>query len=142
MVNVLESYVAVHPDDWEQACELAYYRMLSGLNISRAYLAARKAYDAAPQARRARLVYAFALWKQRRPQEALELIGETEPTREDVVPAALVRAAVLTDLKRAEEARATLERFDAGRALPEEARLGTLVASRIRSGARVSGTGS
>jgi hypothetical protein len=141
MVSVLQSYVSAHPGDREQACELAYYRMLSGLDISRAYLAARDAYDATPRERRARLVYAFALWKQSRPQEAMDLIDEIEATETDLVPAALLRAAVLADLNRAEEARAVLERFDAGQALPEEAKLGTMVASRIKSGARVSGTG-
>lgn len=140
MVSVLESYVSAHPGDRDQAGELAYYRMLSGLDISRAYLAARDTYEAAPQERGARLVYAFALWKQNRPQEAMELIEGIESAEADLVPAALLRAAVLADLNRAEEARATLERFDHERALPEEAKLGTVVASRIKSGPRVSGT--
>lgn len=141
MVRVLESYVSAHPDDRAQACELAYYRMLSGLDLSRAYLAARDAYDAAPQERRTRLVYAFALWKQNRSQEAMELIEGIGAAETDLVPAALLRAAVLADLDRADEARAVLERFDTAQALPEEAKLSTMVASRIKPGARVSGTG-
>ncbi len=141
LVSLLNAYLSAHPRDDAQRCELAYYSMLSGLNITRAYVAAQEVYRAAPADPTRQLVYAFALWKQRRPQEAWELIGKVDSNEASIVPADLLRAAILADLERREDAATALENFDAKSALPEEAKIGVLVASKIRVDDRVSKAG-
>jgi hypothetical protein len=138
LVSVLSAYLSAHPGDQEQLCGLAYYSMLSGLNVSRAYVTAQESYRAAPTDPNRQLVYAFALWKQRRPQEAWELLEKVEGGPGALVPAALLRAAVLADMERRADAADALKAFDASKALPEEASLATIVASKVRSDARVS----
>ena len=138
LVSVLNAYLSANPGDQDQRCLLAYYSMLSGLNVSRAYVTAQEAYGAAPKDPRRRLVYAFALWKQRRPQEAWELLEEMQKDQRDLVPAALLRAAVLADIERRADAADELKAFDASKALPEEMSLATLLASKVKADARVS----
>ena len=112
--------------------------MLSGLNVSRAYVTAQESYFAAPKDPRRQLVYAFALWKQRRPQEAWEVLETVKTDVADLVPIPLLRAAVLADMERRDDAAKYLKEFDASKALPEETRLATLVASKVKSDPRVS----
>jgi hypothetical protein len=138
LVGVLNAYLSMRPNDQGVRCEHAYYAMLSGLDLARAYVAAQETYKAAPEAPERRLVYAFALWKQRRTREAWELLEHTQPKSERLVPEALLRAAVLADLDRHDDAASALKGFDSNRALPEEARLAALVASRLREDSRVS----
>ena len=137
-MSVLSAYLSAHPGDQEQLCGLAYYSMLSELNVSRAYVTAQDSYRAAPTDPNRQLVYAFALWKQRRPQEAWELLEKVEGGQSELVPAALLRAAVLADMERRADAADALKAFDASKALPEEASLAAIVASKVRSDARVS----
>lgn len=139
LVSVLNAYLSAHPNDQTQLCGFAYYSMLSGLEISRAYVMAQEAYKASPQDPLRRLVYAFALWKQRRPQEAWELLAKIRDDEDALVPAALLRAAVLTDMERRDDAAEALKTFDQAKALPEEATLATLVASKLKTDRRVSG---
>jgi hypothetical protein len=139
MVGVLNSYLSAHPADQAQRTGYAYYSMLSGLNVSRAYITAQETFEADPNEAERRLVYAFALWKQRRPQEAWQLLESVQNAKADLVPAPLIRAAILADMDRAADAAKDLERFDRKTALPEEASLATVVASRIREDKRVSG---
>ncbi len=138
LVGVLAAYLSAHPKDEAVRCERAYYSMLSGLDLSDSYVAAQEVYNAAPDAPERRLVYAFALWKQRRTREAWELLEKTGTDNDRLVPGALLRAAVLADLNRHDDAATALKLFDAGRALPEEARLAAVVASRLREDSRVS----
>ena len=138
LVAVLNAYLSAHPDDQAERCGFAYYSMLSGLNISQAYVIAKEAYDAEPGATLPRLVYAFALWKQRRPQEAWDLLEDVADHGPAVVPAPLLRAAVLADLNRRADAERSLGDFDATRALPEEATLATMLESRLKEFPRVS----
>lgn len=139
LVSVLNAYLSAHPTDQAQRCGFAYYSMLSGLNIARAYVTAQETYQAAPSEPKRKLVYAFALWKQQRTQEAWDLLEEIENGDVEPIPVALVRAAVLADLNRREDAARVLKEFDAKTALPEEASLALLVASKIKEDARVSG---
>src|SRR5690606_6301327 len=100
-VSLLNAYLSANPQDDEQRCELAYYSMLSGLNLSRAYVAAQDVYRAAEGNATRQLVYAFSLWKQSRTQEAWELIESVNgESSNELVPVALLRAAVLADLQR------------------------------------------
>jgi hypothetical protein len=55
-----------------------------------------------------------------------------------LVPAALLRAAVLADMERKADAADALKAFDATQALPEEASLAAIVASKVKADARVS----
>jgi Flp pilus assembly protein TadD len=138
LVSVLSAYLSAHPGDQDQRCGLAYYSMLSGLNVARAYVTAQESYRDAPTDPNRRLVYAFALWKQRRPQEAWDLLEKVDDSKRDLVPAALLRAAVLADMERRDDAANALKSFDASKALPEETNLATMVASKVRADARVS----
>lgn len=140
LVAVLNAYLSTNPRDQDRICDLAYYSMLSGLNVARAYVTAHDSYRAAPQDPTRRLVYAFALWKQRRPQEAWELLEEMRTEQKDLVPAALLRAAVLADMERRADAADALKAFDATKALPEEASLAAVVASKLKTDPRVSKT--
>ena len=138
LVAVLTAYLSAHPQDQDQLCSLAYYSMLSGLNVARAYITAQSTYEAAPDDSRRQLVYAFALWKQGRSEEAWNLVKNVNDSPGDLVPSALLRAAILADLDRGSDAVVALERFDPTRALPEESRLAALIASRVKADARLS----
>ena len=138
LVAVLNAYISTHPADHEQLCSLAYYSMLSGLNVAKAYINATDAYKASPNDPRRQLVYAFALWKQRRIQEAWELVEKIGNEANDLVPAALLRAALLADLERGNDAADALKGFDRESALPEESKLAATVASKVRAEGRLS----
>lgn len=139
LVTVLNAYISAHPNDQAQRCGFAYYSMLSGVNVSRAYVTAQESFNAAPNDPLRRMVYAFALWKQRRPQEAWELLEKASDEQEAIVPTALLRAAVLADMERRDDAAAALKTFDRTRALPEESTLATLVASKLKTDRRTLG---
>lgn len=139
LVAVLNSYLSAHPRDQTQRTGYAYYSMLSGLNVSRAYITAQETFEADPNEMERRLVYAFALWKQRRPEEAWRLLEAVPADKADLVPAPLIRAAILADMDRGADAARDLARFDRKSALPEETSLATVVASRIKEEKRVSG---
>jgi len=138
LVSVLNAYLSVHPGDQTQRCELAYYSMLSGLNLARAYVAAKEVYAEAPNDPRRRVVYAFSLWKQRRPAEAWEVLDDAKTAETDLVPVALLRAAVLADMERRDAAAEALQEFDSAKALPEEARIAAVLQSKLKDDARVS----
>ena len=105
---------------------------------ARAYVTAHEVYRAAPEDHRRQLVYAFSLWKQRRPQEAWDVLKEIKTDELELVPAPLLRAAVLADLERSADAAIELKAFDSSKALPEESNLATVVASKVRADTRVS----
>ena len=138
LVSILTAHLSANPDDVNQRCGLAYYSMLSGLNVARAYVTAHEVYRAAPEDHRRRLVYAFALWKQRRPEEAWDVLKNMKAEELELVPTPLLRAAVLADMERSADAADELKAFDASKALPEEANLATVVASKVRADTRVS----
>lgn len=138
LVSVLGAYLSAHPRDEERRCDHAYYSMLSGLNITRAYVAAHEVFRTAPDDPKRRLVYAFSLWKQHRPKEAWELLEGMSENASDLVPAALLRAAVLADMERGEDAARALGTFEPKGALPEETTLATILASRLKEHGRVS----
>jgi hypothetical protein len=138
LVNVLSTYLSAHPGDQEQRTNLAYYSMLSGLNLARAYVIAQDAYRANPTELQHKLVYAFALWKQHRAREAWDLLEEINNPETRPIPSALLRAAVLADIDRRDDARRILKTFNPQNALPEETNLATLLASRLKEDGRVS----
>jgi len=138
LVNVLTTYLSANPGDQAQRANLAYYSMLSGLNLARAYVIAQDAYRADPSELQHRLVYAFALWKQHRAREAWDLLEEINNADTQPIPTALLRAAVLADIDRRDDALQFLKSFNPKKALPEETNLATLLASRLKDDGRVS----
>lgn len=138
LVSILNAYLSAHPNDQTQQCGFAYYSMLSGLDVSRAYVTAQDTFNASPKDPVRRLVYAFALWKQKRPQEAWELLEAVRDQEDALVPASLLRAAVLADMERKADAAVALKTFDRSKALPEESTMAAVVASKLKTDRRVS----
>lgn len=138
MVRVLDSYLSAHPAGAPQVAEFAYYSMLSGINVSRAYLNAKQAYEAAPSDLKRRLVYAFALWQQKRPEEAWKLVQNVDQKEDTLVPVPLLRAVILSDLNRPKDAKETLGDFGGEHVLPEEATMAMNLRRRLSDSARVS----
>jgi hypothetical protein len=64
----------------------------------------------------------------------LEQVGTDDS---HLVPVILLRAAVLADIDRKEDAKRELQTFDAKNALPEEANLATVLRSRLKDDSRV-----
>lgn len=131
LVRVLNVYVTANPDDRERQGLHAYYSMLSGLNVSRAYVTAQQVYEATPDQPTLRLAYAFALWKQKRAEEAWSLLRDMAEEPDSPVPAKLLRAAIALDTDRAKEAVQLLESYDASSALPEETGLAATLRRRL-----------
>ncbi len=120
MARVLSTHLQSQPGTPDQWSRFAYYSMLCNLNLSRAYVAAQKAYQAAPDQPGNRAIYAFALWKQRQFDAAWELLANAQPTGEGVAPRPLLEAMILADLQRAADASQRLKNYQAQDALPEE----------------------
>lgn len=121
IVRLYQALVQARPGDVESTRMLAYHRMLCGLNLSDAYVTAQRLYTAEPDTEANRVVYAFALVKQKRSEEALLLLGDLGlASRDDSTPARLVRAAALADMKRFDAAAETLAACPLRDVLPEE----------------------
>lgn len=128
IVRILAMYVSRTSDTTEEAVAQAYYSLISDTNVSRAHVLAKNAFESAPDDPTRRLVYALSLWKQKRAPEANTLLAVLQSGgASDLVPTALLRAAIDADLGQGEEARNSLALFNADNALPEE----TLLAERI-----------
>jgi hypothetical protein len=123
LVRILDAYVTYHPADDRAMGDFAYYSMLCGINLARAYVAAKNGYDLAPEIGERRLVYAFALWKQKRTSEAWHVLQGAAGGAEGVVPEQLLRVAVLADLGRRSDALAQLGAYRPANPLPEESHL-------------------
>jgi cellulose synthase operon protein C len=124
IIRILTQYVSRTSDTTDEAVAQAYYSLISDTNVSRAHVLAKNAFESAPDDQTRRLVYAFSLWKQRRAAEAGALLAAMQSAGvSDLVPAALVRAAIDADLGQGEEARNSLALFNAENALPDETAL-------------------
>jgi hypothetical protein len=131
MVRELDAYVSTQSPTPAQLSEFAYYSMLCNLNLARAYVTAQKLYSDSPKSSQMRAVYAFALWKQQRFDEAWQMIEELGPDASSVVPVPLLQAAVLADLKRGPDASQRLKSFQGENALPEEQSLAASLRRRL-----------
>jgi len=105
----------------DEAVAHAYYSLLLDTNMAHAHVVASNAFAAAPANVVRRMVYVFSLWKQHRAAEAMPLLSsvKTDATA-DLVPISLLRAAIQAQLGVTDGARASLARFNAESALPEE----------------------
>ena len=138
LIRILDSYVTSHPSDDRAMGEFSYYSMLCGINLARAYVAAKNGYDLAPESEDRRLIYAFSLWKQKRPDEAWSLIQHDARGGDTVVPEALLRGAVLMDLGRRSDALVQLKDYKPSNPLPEETHLVSSLRRDLGSGTRLS----
>jgi hypothetical protein len=139
-MRVLGLYIAVTPEADEEAVLHAYYSLLLNDNVARAQVAARKAFEAAPADGVRRMVYAFSLLKQHRAPEALTVLSDAkEGAASEPIPLGLIRASILAQLGRKEQARASLSGFNAALALPEEADLARRISSQLDAQATVAG---
>ncbi len=120
MARVLSTHLQSQPGTPDQWSRFAYYSMLCNLNLTRAYVAAQKAYQTAPEAPGNRAIYAFALWKQRQFDAAWDLLDDATAGPDGVAPRALLEAMILADLQRAADASQRLKNYEAQDALPEE----------------------
>jgi hypothetical protein len=112
-----------------------YYSLLCGSNLSAAQTLAARAYAAAPGDPRRRAAYAFSLWRQGRPGEALALLQDPAVQQLTDMQVGLVEAGVLLELGRVADARARLERCTGVPAMPEEAALAETLRRRVAGGA-------
>lgn len=141
LVRVLGLYLDNTPGLSDEAVEHAYYSLLVDNNVSQAHVTARNAYEAARTNSFRKLVYAFSLWKQQRIDESAALLKDFIPeVGESIVPAALVRAAILADQTRNAEAAAALANFDAATALPEEAAIARRVTTKLEAATAATGS--
>lgn len=132
LLRVLGLHLADHAGQTDEAVAYAYYSLLLDTHVARAEVTARSAFEAAPTDDVRRLVQGFSLWKQNRTAEALLLLPESEPTPATaLVPASLLRAAILAGLGEADAARVSLAGFDPAQALPEEAALAERLARQL-----------
>jgi hypothetical protein len=138
LVRVLDAYVTYHPSDDRALGDFAYYSMLCGINLARAYVAAKNGFDLAPESADRRLVYAFSLWKQKRSSEAWKVLQGNSATADSVVPEPLLRGAVLADLGRRSDALIQLQEYKPANPLPEESHLASSLRRELSEGARLS----
>jgi hypothetical protein len=119
------------PNDAEAKSRFAYYSLLTNVNVNRSHILAREAYEADQNDPLRAKTYAFSLYKQGRGTDADEILRRIQAPRETgPLQVSLLRAAVAAQQNDAARARAQLEQFDAGSALPEESTL----ADTIRQG--------
>lgn len=138
LVRVLDVYVTYHPSDDRAMGDFAYYSMLCGINLARAYVAAKNGFDLAPESADRRLVYAFSLWKQKRSNEAWQVLQGNSATVDSVVPQPLLRGAVLADLGRRSDAIAQLQEYKPSNPLPEESHLASSLRRALTDGGALS----
>jgi hypothetical protein len=110
--------------DTELKSRTAYYSLLTNLNLSRAHILAREAYEAAPEDPFHAKVYAFSLLKQSRAADGWRLL-EKLPDHKESGPAqlSLLKAAIAAQMHEGQQAKDYLKAFDATTALPEETAL-------------------
>lgn len=132
MIRILGMYVARTSETTEEAVTQAYYGLISDTNVPRAQTLAKTAFESTPDDPTRRLVYALSLWKQRRVAEANALLAALQSGgASDLIPAALVRAAIDADLGQGDDARNNLALFNAENALPEETALADKIALQL-----------
>lgn len=121
-----------NPTDSEAKTRFSYYSLLTNSNVSRAYVLAREAYEAAPENALNAKVFAFSLYKQSRASDGWRLVEKLADQKEaGPVQLSLVKAALAAQQNQVKEAKTLLGTFDASSALPEEAALADTIAKTI-----------
>lgn len=106
-----------------EAAWCVYYSLLCGTNVSSAQTLARRVYDKEPNNPLHRVAYAFALLRQQRFSEALNLVQTIEKPDLRGMQVSLIEASALLELGRKEEARGILKKFAPAGAVSEEIKL-------------------
>ncbi|HEX2853317.1 MAG TPA: hypothetical protein VHO24_08770 [Opitutaceae bacterium] len=134
--RVVTLYVSRTSDASDEAVAQAYYSILTDTSAARAHVVAKSNFDAKPDDVTRRLVHAFSFWKQKRAGEANTLLaGLKADDASELVPVALVRAAVQADMNLPEEAQASLQAFNTENALPEETALAARISAQLAKAA-------
>jgi len=121
-----------NPSDADAKTRFSYYSLLTNSNLSRAYVLAREAYEAAPENPLSTKVFAFSLYKQSRATDGWRLVEKLADQKEaGPVQLSLVKAALAAQQNQTKEARSQLGTFDASSALPEEAALAENIAKTL-----------
>jgi hypothetical protein len=130
--RVLTLFIGGNTDSTDEAVANAYYSLLLDTNVARAHVAARNAFETAQADPVRRMVYAFSLWKQRRAAEAMPLLAEVAPgAKTELLSIPLVRAIIQTQMGAREAAQASLAKFQADSALPEEVALAATITGQL-----------
>jgi cellulose synthase operon protein C len=138
LVRILDAYVTYHPSDDRAMGDFSYYSMLCGINLARAYVAAKNGYDLAPENADRRLIYAFSLWKQKRANEAWQVLQGNSASVDSVVPQQLLRGAILVDMGRRSDAIVQLQEYKPQNPLPEESHLASSLRRELTDGSSLS----
>lgn len=135
--RVLTIYVSRTGDATDEAVAQAYYSILTDTSVARAHVVAKTNFEATPTDVTRRLVHAFSLWKQKRAAEANALLTDIKgEATSELVPIALVRAAIQADMNLLEEAQASLKAFNTETALPEESALAGKISAQLAKAAK------
>jgi Flp pilus assembly protein TadD len=138
LMRIVTLYVGRTSDATDEAVAQAYYSLLGDTSVARAHVVAKTNFDATPTDVTRRLVHAFSLWKQKRAAEANTLLAELKAdATSELVPIALVRAAIQADMNLLEEAQASLQAFNTETALPEEAALAARISAQLAKAAEL-----
>jgi hypothetical protein len=93
---------------------------------------AKEAFEAAPENEFRAKVYAFALFKQSRGVDGIQVIDKlTDKKESGPLQLSLVKAALDMQQNKLKEAKASLGNFDPASALPEEAALADMIAKTV-----------
>ncbi len=120
MARVLWLYVNRTGNKGPEAAWCVYYSLLCGSNVATAQTLASKLYTADNRDPLRRVAFAFSLWRQQRPGEALPLLRDLSADQADGMQVALIEAGVLLELGRKTDAQASLQHFTPVNAMPEE----------------------
>lgn len=131
LARTLWLYVNETKSTGTEAAWCVYYSLLCDMNVNSAQTLALRVYNAAPQDAGGRVAYAFALWRQRRAEEAWQILQNLNAVNLPQMQVSLVQAGVLLDLNRKQEAQDSLARFVAINAMPEEKNLADTLSRKV-----------
>jgi Tfp pilus assembly protein PilF len=132
LARIYQLKVDVDRDDAAAKARFAYYSLLINSNSNRAYSLAKEAFDAEPGNEFRTKVYAFALYKQSRGNDAKQVLEKLSDKKETgPLQLSLVRAALAAQQNNFKAAKTSLGNFDAASALPEEAALADSIAKTV-----------
>jgi cellulose synthase operon protein C len=134
--NIFARIVAVDPDAKLSRNNLAYTSLLLDLNATRANLDSAELVAALPDNPFVITTYAFSLFKQGKPAEALAKIETLSPSQLSEPNRVLLRAVFLARLGQSERAIQMLKGIDLAKLLPEERKLAESALAEVARNAR------
>ncbi len=132
LARIYQLRVEAGVKDADVKSRTAYYSLLTNLNLSRAHVLAREAYETAPENPFHAKVYAFSLFKQTRTMDASRILEKLPDQKESgAAQLSLLKAALASQRHETQQAKDYLKAFDSGSALPEENALSELIAKNV-----------